>query len=140
MGHVKAPDRAVVALAIIALLEGVALLGYALFDAVEAVRVGVTGPAEVSNAPALLLLIAITAAFGAGLVLVARGWWQSRRWARSPFILAQIIFGLIGYELSQSEGSVERTVGYVTVLVAILGLVLSFTPAVSRAIDEPLDR
>lgn len=140
MGQVKAPDRVLVALALIALIQGLALIGYAVFDVVEAVRVGITGPEEVSNPPALLLLIAITAAFGVGLVLVARGWWQERRWARSPFILAQIIIGLIGYELSQSAGSVERTVGYVCVLVAILGLVLSFTPAVTRAIDEPAER
>jgi hypothetical protein len=139
VGHVKAPDRVLVALALIALLEGVALIGYAVFDVVEAVRVGITGPAEVSNAPALITLIVITAAFGVGLVLVARGWWQARPWARSPFVFSQIIIGLIGYELSQSGGSVERTVGYVCVLVAILGLVLSFTPAVSRALEESND-
>ena len=139
MGQVKAPDRALVGLAIIALLQGVALLGYALFDVVEAVRVGITGPAEVSNAPALILLVVITAAFGVALLLVARGWWRAQRWARAPFILTQLIFGLIGYELSQSDGSVERMVGYACVLVAILGLVLSFAPAVSRAIDEPAD-
>lgn len=126
-------------LAIIALLQGVALLGYAVFDVVEALRVGVTGPAEVSNVPALIFLIAVTAAFGVGLVLVARGWWRAQRWARAPFILTQVIFGLIGYELSQSEGSVERTVGYACVLIAILGLVLSFAPAVSRAIDQPIE-
>ncbi len=124
-------------LALIALLQGAALLGYALFDVVEAVRVGITGPEEVSNAPALILLVVITAAFGVGLLLVARGWWRAQRWARAPFILTQVIVGLIGYELSQSEGSVERMVGYACVLVAILGLVLSFAPAVSRAIDEP---
>jgi hypothetical protein len=139
VGRVKAPDRALVGLAIIALLQGVALLGYALFDVVEAVRVGITGPAEVSNAPALILLVVITASFGVALLLVARGWWRAQRWARAPFILTQLIFGLIGYELSQSEGSVERIVGYACVLVAILGLVLSFAPAVSRAIDEPAD-
>jgi hypothetical protein len=137
VGHVKAPDRVLVVLALIALIQGVALLGYALFDVVEAVRVGITGPAEVSNAPALILLILITAAFGVALVLVARGWWRAQRWARAPFILTQVIFGLIGYELSQSEGSVERIVGYACVLIAILGLVLTFAPAVSRAIDEP---
>ena len=126
-------------LAIIALLQGVALLGYALFDVVEALRVGITGPAEVSNVPALIFLIVVTAAFGVGLVLVARGWWRAQRWARAPFILTQVIFGLIGYELSQSEGSVERTVGYACVLIAILGLVLSFAPAVSRAIDQPIE-
>jgi hypothetical protein len=110
-----------------------------VFDVVEAVRVGITGPEEVSSPPALLLLVAITAVFGIALVLVARGWWQARRWARSPFILAQIIVGLIGYELSQADGTVERTVGYVCVLIAILGLVLCFTPAVTRAIEEPTE-
>ena len=139
MGPVKAPDRALVVLAIIALVQGAALLAYALFDIVEAVRVGITGPAEVSNAPALILLVVITTAFGVALVLVARGWWRSQRWARAPFILTQLIFGLIGYELSQSDGPIERVVGYACVLVAILGLVLSFAPAVSRAIDEPID-
>jgi hypothetical protein len=140
VGDVKAPDRVLVALALIALIEGLALVGYAVFDVVEAVRVGITGPAEVSNPPALITLIVITAAFGVGLALVARGWWQARRWARSPFILAQIIIGLIGYELSQSGGSVERIVGYACVLVALLGLVLSFTPAVTRALEEPTER
>jgi hypothetical protein len=135
---VKAPDRALVVLAIIALVQGSALLGYALFDVVEAVRVGTTGPEEVSSTPAVIVLILITAAFGIGLLLVARGWWRAQRWARAPFILTQVIVGLIGYELSQAEGSVERTVGYACVLIAILGLVLSFAPAVSRAIDEPV--
>jgi hypothetical protein len=93
----------------------------------------------VPNAPALLLLIAITAAFGVGLLLVSRGWWRAQRWARAPFILTQVIFGLIGYELSQSEGAVERTIGYACVVVGILGLVLSFAPAVSRAIDGPAE-
>lgn len=137
MGRVKAPDRALVVLALIALLQGVALLGYALFDVIEAIRVGTTGPEEVSSTPAVIFLIVVTAAFGVGLVLVARGWWRAQRWARAPFILTQVIVGLIGYELSQAQGSVERTVGYACVLIAILGLVLSFAPAVSRAIDEP---
>jgi hypothetical protein len=135
--QVKAPDRALVVLALIALVQGLALIGYAVFDMVEAVRVGTTGPEEVSSAPALLLLIVTTAAFGLGLLLVAGGWWRARRWARAPFLVAQLIFGLIGYELSQAEGAVERAVGYACVLVAIGGLALSFAPAVARAIDDP---
>ena len=132
----KVPDRALVVLAGIAGIQGLGLLAYAVFDIVEAFRVGITGPAEVSNPPALILLIVITAAFGCGLLWVAGGWWRSRRWARSPFLLAQIIIGLIGFEIAQSTGSVERTVGVVTVVLAALGLVLSFAPAVSRALAE----
>jgi hypothetical protein len=133
---VKAPDRALVVLALIAAIEGLGMIAYAMFDLVEAVRVGITGPADVSNPMALVLLIVITALFGAGMLVVARGWWMGRRWARSPFILAQIIVGLIGYELTQSLGSVERIIGFVCVGVAILGLVLSFAPAVTRTIGD----
>jgi hypothetical protein len=133
--RVTAPDRPLVALAGISLLEGAALVAYALFDVVEAVRVGVTGPEEVSNTPALILLVAITAAFGLAMGWVATGWWRARRWARAPFILAQIIGVLIGYELAQSAGEVERVVGIVLALIAILGLVLSFAPPVSRALE-----
>jgi hypothetical protein len=133
--RVTAPDRPLVALAGISLLEGVALVAYALFDVVEAVRVGVTGPEEVSNTPALILLVAITAALGLAMGWVATGWWRARRWARAPFILAQIIGALIGYELAQSAGEVERVVGIVLALIAVLGLVLSFAPAVSRALE-----
>ena len=139
MSHVKAPDRILVVLALIAGLQGAALIAYALFDIVEALRVGITGPEEVSNPMALLLLIALTAAFGAGMVVVAVGWWRARRWARSPFIMAQIIVALLGYELAQAVGSVERTVGIVAMVMAGLGLVLSFAPATGRAIGDTAD-
>lgn len=130
------PDRPFVALTVVALLEGAGLLAYAAFDIVEAVRVGITGPEEVSNPAALTLLIVLTAGFGAGLGWVGVGWWRERRWARSPFILAQILLVLIGYELSQSDGSAERYVGIVGALVGVLGLVLAFAPGVSRRLDE----
>lgn len=139
MSHVKAPDRILVVLALIAGVQGAALIAYALFDIVEALRVGTTGPEEVSNPMALLLLIALTAAFGAGMVVVAVGWWRGRRWARSPFIMAQIIVALLGYELAQAVGSVERTVGIVAMVMAGLGLVLSFAPATGRAIGDTAD-
>lgn len=143
MVHVKAPDRILVVLALIAGIQGAALIGYAVFDIVEAVRVGITGPEEVSNPMALLLLIIITAAFGAGMAVIAFGWWTSRRWARAPFIMAQIIVVLLGYELAQATGTVERTVGVVAMVMAALGLVLSFAPATGRAIEDtedPVDR
>jgi hypothetical protein len=133
---VSAPARPIVAVAVIALVEGLALLGYAVFDLIEAVRVGVTGPADVSNVPALALLIAITAAFGAGLVWIARGWWLRRRWARSPFLLAQIIGVLIGWDLSQSEGTVERAVGIALALLCVLGIILAFAPGVTAALQD----
>lgn len=130
------PDRSLTALAVIAFVQGAALVFYAVFDVVEAIRVGVTGPADVSNVPAVLLLIVITAVLGLGLLWVGVGWWRGRRWARAPFVLAQLLGGLIGVELAQSEGSVERVVGIAVVLLALVGLVLSFAPAVNRRLAD----
>lgn len=117
-------------------MQGIVLLGYAVFDIVEAFRVGITGPAEVSNPMALLLVIVLTALFGAGLLWVAMGWWRGRSWARSPFVVAQIIVGLLGFEVAQSSGSVERTVGIIAISMAVLGLVLAMLPATGRALED----
>ena len=128
------PPRPFVALAGIALIEGVALLGYGLFDAIEAIRVGATGPEDVSNGPAIALQIVLFAIFGAGLVWIARGWWSARRWARAPFLLAQLLALLVGYDISQGAGA-ERFAGVALAIVAALGIVLVFTPAVMRQLD-----
>lgn len=130
------PEPPLAAVAVIAFAQGAALLTYAVYDVVEAVRVGITGPQEVSNLPAVVLLVVITAAFGVGLAWVGVGWWRARRWARAPFILAQLIGGFIGFELAQSEGSTERVVGIGLVAVALLGLVLSFAPGVTRRLGD----
>ena len=132
----------ILVLAALALLEGLVLLGYALYDVIEAFRTGITGPAEVSNPAALLGLIAITAIFGAGLVWLARGWWNGRSWARSPFVFAQLIIGFIGYELSQSTDGGPRTIGQVALVVAVVAIVMSFLPSVRRVLaadDAPSD-
>ena len=127
---------ALLVLAAIAMLEAAALVAYAVYDVVEAVRVGITGPAEVSNPMALVGLVAITAAFGVGLGVVAVGWWRAQRWARAPFVLAQLIVGLIGWELAQATDSAVQAVGFVCLAVAGVGLVLAFLPSVARAVDD----
>lgn len=133
---VSRPAAPLTALAAIALLEGLALVAYAIFDAVEAVRVGATGPADVSNGPAIALQIIIFLVFGAGLLWVARGWWGSRRWARAPFLLTQLIALVVGVPLAQAQGGTERVVGIALSLVALVGIALVFTPAVTRALTE----
>lgn len=131
-----APDRMLVVLAVIAFLEGVALAIYSVFDLVEALRLGATGPADVSNGPAIVLQILIFALFGAGLIIVAWGWWHARRWARGPFVLAQLIGLVVGIPLASSEGSIERAIGIAVTVMAIAGIVISLTPAVTRAIES----
>lgn len=136
----SAPGRRVLplaALAGIAAVQGLGLIGYAIFDLEEALRLGATGPEEVSSIPAIVLLIVTLFAFGAGMLWVARGWWLVRRWARSPFLLTQILTVLLGYDLVQSDGAVVRSVGGGMALLAVVGIVLALVPPVSRALEQP---
>lgn len=130
------PIRPLAGLSVIAALEGAFMLTYAAFDVVEAIRVGTSGPEQVSNTPALILLIVIFALIGAGLLFVAVGWWRGRRWARAPFVLVQIFAVLIGGQLATASGAVERTAGIAVALVALVGLVLAFSPQVTRTLAQ----
>lgn len=114
------------AVAVIAALQGVGLLAYAGFDLVQAIRIGATGPAEVSNTPAITLLILLTASFGVGLLLIAWGWWKGAGWPRGPFVFAEILALLIGYQVAQTEGGgLVRWIGIAIALSATLGIVLA---------------
>lgn len=128
--------RVFVILAAIAGVEGLALLGYGLFEIVEAARFGATGPAAVSSPAAITLQIVIFLLFGAALVLVARGWLRRSRWVRGPFLLAQFIALVVGVPLVQATGSVERVVGVLMVLFAVAGIVLTFTKPVIAVFSQ----
>jgi hypothetical protein len=130
------PTRPFAALAAIAAIEGLGLIIYAIFDIIEAVRVGITGPADVSNPAALTLLIVIYLVLGAGLLLVARAWWLMRTWQRGAFVLAQVIALLVFFDLTQSSETLPRTAGLFVFLIAIAGIVLVFTPSVLRVFRE----
>ncbi len=128
------PGRELIALAAISGAEGLALIGYACYDVIQAIRFGTTGPAEVSNGPALFIQILIFMVFGIGLLLIARGWLQGQRWSRSPFVLAQLIALLVGFPLAQDSSGPGRAVGVSVLICALVGGVLALTPQVGRAI------
>jgi|APGre2960657468_1045069.scaffolds.fasta_scaffold19246_5 Na+-driven multidrug efflux pump len=128
------PGRELIALAAISGAEGLALIGYACYDVIQAIRFGTTGPAEVSNGPALFIQILIFMVFGIGLLLIARGWLQGQRWSRSPFVLAQLMALLVAFPLAQDSSGPGRAVGVSVLICALVGGVLALTPQVGRAI------
>jgi len=132
---VRTTGGAFLVLTAIAGLEGVTLVGYALFDLVSVIRFGIQGPAQVSNAPGVALQVLIFALFGAALVLVASGWWRQRRWARAPFLLGQLLALVVGVPLAQSAGRVEQSAGVLIVIVAVGGAILALSRPVSRVLD-----
>ena len=122
------------ALAVLSVIEGAIFLGYAIFDLIGVLRFGLTGPEEVSNAPAITLQVIMFALFGAALILVARGWWRVKRWARAPFVLAQLLVLVVAVPLTSASGSVERIAASIGVLMAVVGLVFTFLPSTTRAL------
>lgn len=124
--------RALIVLAIIAGIEGVGLIAYAVYDIFQGFTVGITGPAEVSNLPALILQIVIFAALGIGLLLVARGWWGVKYGARAPFIVAQLLALVVGVPLLSAPDVGTQRAGIALLALGVGGIVLAFLPTVTR--------
>lgn len=118
--------------AAVVLIEGLALTGYGIFVIVELARLGITGPAAVSNPASVTLEIIIFLAMGIGLLVSAWGLWQGRRWARAPSVLAQILALVVGVPLIGAVGGVERTVGIVLSALAVVTVVVLLTPGMTR--------
>ncbi|MFM8772502.1 MAG: hypothetical protein ACKOFP_01435 [Actinomycetota bacterium] len=122
--------------ALIALVEGAALVAYGLSVIVQVARLGITGPSPVSNVQSVTLEIAIFLAFGAGLLLAAWGLWRARRWGRAPAVIGQLLGLVVGVPLVGAPGGVERAVGILVVALAIAALVCLFLPSTTRALLE----
>ncbi len=125
-----------VALGVIAALEGVGLIGYAVYDIFQGITVGITGPREVSNLPALVLQIVIFAALGIGLLLVARGWWRAAYGARAPFIVAQLLALVVGVPLLSAPDAGTRQIAVALIGLGVLGIVLALVPSVTRVLTK----
>ena len=122
--------------AVVAGIEGIALLAYALYITVQVARLGITGPAEVSSPVAVTLEITIFGVFGVAMVLASLGLWRARRWARSLLVVGQFLALVVGVPLVTAEGGVERSAGISLVALAAAGLVAAFWPSTTAAIAD----
>lgn len=114
----------------------------ALVVAVEAVLAGalalvllwlaVAGhPGSVGRALAEVVYVAIAAG---ALAVGARGLRRVSSWARGPVVVLQLLLGLIGYTLALPAG--RPLLGMPVLALAVLGLVLLFTPQARLAFLE----
>lgn len=118
--------RPYLALALIAGLEGVALLVTAVVAVFQALS-GTSYGARGDDSSAIILEVVIFLVFGLGLLVVAKGWYSKQRWARSPFVLVQLIGLAIGI---WSDTQLALRLGFI--IPAVLGLIITFSPAVLR--------
>ena len=122
----------------IAVVEGLAFLAYAVYDIVQAIRIGATGPTPVSNVPGLILQPLIFAVLGLALGAAAIGFWRARRWARAPFVLIQLLILVVSVPLALASaadaGTGPHAAGIILTVVAVGGLVLTFLPSTTGAL------
>lgn len=115
------------AVALIEGLEGGVLVGVAAYIAGDTITGAVT---DATSAAALAVTIAL---LGLGGLLVARGLYRRRRWARAPAALSQVFALPVAATFFQAgRAEVALPLG----AAAVLGLVLLFHPATTRVLTE----
>jgi hypothetical protein len=78
-----------------------------------------------------IALTVIGAACAAGLALVAAGLARARRWSRTPALLTQLFFGIVGIYLLQGQ---RFDWGVLSVVLAVAGLAALLAPPSLRAL------
>lgn len=126
-------------LTVIAALEGVALIVNGLLVAVSGLTGGSYG-ATGDSTTATVIEVVIFLVLGAGLLVVAQGWRTVRRWARGPFVLAQLIGLFAGGSFVFSGDSAAIVPGLVLAVPSAIGLVVTFSPGVVRTFAEGYQR
>lgn len=119
------------ALAAIAVLQALAVIGYAVANIVW--LLGAWGKPGV-NALTLAVQVLVIAAIGVGLIFVAKGFLAAARWARAPFIVAQLLAGVVALPFALTPGGAQ-TWSVLIIVLAIIGLVLVFVPSTTRALN-----
>ncbi|MDO8732529.1 MAG: hypothetical protein Q7L55_08165 [Actinomycetota bacterium] len=131
--------RQFIFLGALAALEGLALLAYAIVVGINVVSGGSYGVIGNSTS-AMVIEIAIFTLLGLGLVKVAFAWIRMSRWARGPFIMAQLIGLLAGISFVFSGFEEQLLPGLMLAVPSILGLILSFNPSVLRTYSDSYRR
>ena len=72
--------------------------------------------------------------WSAGLVLVAWGIGRGRRWAFTPIVLTQVMFGVIALSVVGSATLVAKAVWLFVLAVAVTAVVLAFSRPVREAV------
>ena len=113
--------------------QGAVMLGYALVTLV----VGLLGH---PNWGAVAIVVVDLVVWGGGLLWVSRrGLLQHKRWAFSPVLFTQLVFGFIAVQdLRSAENSAAVTAAWLLVLVsAVAALVMLFSAPVRHTLVPP---
>ena len=124
-------DRPAILLAAtgVAVLECAALVAYSVGIGLSAVQ----NPGSVASAPVAIVIFLL---FAVGIGLCARGLWLRSRSARTPFGVAQLFGVVVGWTLTSGDGDLTHRIGYVVLVVCVVGIALVISPALGDALDS----
>jgi uncharacterized membrane protein (DUF2068 family) len=108
-------------------LQGLGLVGVAVFYLVE------LAVATTSDVAVAVVTAALALAWGAGLLLVARGLLRGGRWARSPAVVTNALIFPVAVDLLRGG---RWYIGAPLLLWALAVVVLLFSRPVSAALDD----
>ncbi|MCZ3389173.1 MAG: hypothetical protein LH645_08650 [Actinomycetia bacterium] len=124
-GPLPAPVRV---LSIAVFVEALAMVGFIAVDVVSAVR------GDDAEWGAVWFVAVVLGLWSAGLFVVSRGVLAGRRWAFTPILFTQGLFGIAGITFFGAATPVSRVVWGLVVVVAVAVLRLLF----SREVREHL--
>ena len=84
--------------------------------------------------------IATYLGFAALLGLVLFGLWRASPMARTPFLLAQVFVGIVGYTVFSGDGVAVKVVGAAVLALALVGLWVAFSPGLVDELQRPSGR
>jgi nucleoside recognition membrane protein YjiH len=115
-------------LSVLVLLEAVAMVLFVVLDVVSALR------AADAEWGAVWFVLVVMGIWAGGLVLVSRGVIRGRRWAFTPVLFTQLLFGAAAVSFFGAAEAASRVAWGLVVVVAVVVLRLLF----SRPVREHL--
>lgn len=126
--------------AVVAAIEGLALLGYAAGIALVVAISGIQGPEEVASPTGVVVEIVTFAVFGAGMGAISWGRWSGAGWATIPFLVTQLLALTVGIPMATGAADARLWGAGITIL-AVAGIAALFLggrdPAVDLRADAP---
>jgi hypothetical protein len=113
----------------VAVLEVAALVAYSL-------GIGISDLQDSGSLAAAPVEIVIYLLFAVGIGLCAWGLWRRRRSARTPFGVVQLFGIIIGWTLTQGDGDLTHRIGWVVLVVSLVGVAIVVSPRLGEALDS----
>jgi hypothetical protein len=107
--------------AVVAGVESLLLLGYAVSIAFVAATQGIEGPQDVSSPAGVAVEVAVFAAFAAGVAAIAWGRRSGQSWSGAPFVVVQVLALTVSVPLAFGSGA-GVPAGVLTTIGALVGL------------------